>query len=305
MDLLLVANSKYLVQVLALLYSLFEYNSGKITIHLFYSDLKSKEVNLISHFIEKWGCNKQLILYYVNRNDANGMKTTQNYPEEIYYRIFAINMLPQDIDKILYLDVDMIIKGSLEELYETDLEGYAFAACEDIYGTLMGIENSRLEALEIATTYHYVNSGMLLLNLKCLREDCAVEKLVTYIKGMGNDISFPDQDALNVLYYNKTKYVPWEKYNCVPMTYVIDEKSGKFLTCADVNSLIYNKGIDFLESVSLTQYYYDNAVIVHYAGTRKPWVENQGDPGAVEIFEKAFWLFVDKAERFLTKERRV
>lgn len=299
MNVLLVASSAYLVQLLALLYSLFEYHPEDVTVYLFYSNMKPKEVNLITHFVEGWGRGKQIFCHRVGEEITDGMKTAQNYSKEIYYRFLAIKMLPNDMEKILYLDADMIVRGSLKGLYETDLEGRAFAACEDIYGTLMGIEDSRPGMLKIPPEYRYVNGGMLLMNLKFLRENDAVEKLTAYMKEKGEELSIPDQDALNALYYDKIVYVPWEKYNCVPMTYVIDGENGKFLTCADVNLLIQNKGIEFLDSVSRTQYYYDNAVIVHYAGTRRPWIENQGDPGAVEIFEKDFWLFVEKAESFL------
>lgn len=227
------------------------------------------------------------------------MKTTSVYPKEIYYRIFAVNMLPSSLKKILYLDVDMIVKASLEELYETNLEGYAFAACEDIYGTLSGAEAICLKRTQIAPGYHYVNSGMLLLNLDYLRKDCAVEKLAAYIKNAGEDISTPDQDALNAVYYSKIKYVPWEKYNCVPLTYAMDEESGKLFTYRELNDLIDNKGIEIWERINVTPQYYDNAIIVHYAGTRKPWAEEQGDPYAVAVFGQDFWIFVKRVEKLM------
>ncbi len=298
-NILLAADKKYIVQILVLLYSLFENNPGKITIHFFYSDLTSKEVNLLTDFVKNWAGEDKEIIPYCVKETANGMKVTETYPKEIYYRIFAIEMLPESVEKILYLDADVIVKGSLKELYEESLDGYAFAAAEDIYGLLCSDRISRLERLGISAVDHYVNSGVLLFNEKYLKENCATEKLKNYIKKMGHDISFPDQDALNALYYDRIKYVPWEKWNCIPMTYVVDKESGSLLNCEEVEKIIRSKGLDFLEQISTTQSYYDKAVIVHYAGSRKPWIENQGDPGAVEIFEKAFWEYLEKVEKML------
>lgn len=54
-----------------------------------------------------------LELVRINETELDGAPTTDRYPKEIYYRIFAAKYLPQNIDRVLYLDPDLIVNGSV------------------------------------------------------------------------------------------------------------------------------------------------------------------------------------------------
>lgn len=131
----------------------------------------------------------------------------------IFYRLFAHRAFPK-LDKILYLDSDTMVCSDLSEMYNTDISEYTLAAVRD----MAPIHNSRGYApgqyvCSFADKYMnrvpYVNSGVLLLNLKRL-SDAQEKLLATDIK-----LNYPDQDMLNYCLYDKIKLLDL-KYNFAP-----------------------------------------------------------------------------------------
>ena len=106
-------------------------------------------------------------------------------------RVFAdyLNELP---DKIIYLDTDVIINNNLEELYNIDIENYELAAVKDALNWTAPRRWFRK---------FYFNSGVLLLNLKKIRETGMLEKTRYLCKN--KKLLYADQDALNL----SAKYV--------------------------------------------------------------------------------------------------
>ena len=97
----------------------------------------------------------------------------------MYYRLFAARYLPTEIDRVLYLDPDIVVNGNLQELYDTPLNGYLFAAATHVREIMRKINVLRLGMHEDGT---YINSGVLLMNLKLLREEQDYQKVFKYIK---------------------------------------------------------------------------------------------------------------------------
>ncbi len=117
------------------------------------------------------------------------------YTPYCFLRLFA-DRLPEIPDKILYLDTDTLINGDLAPLYHTDITGYELAAVLDYYGKwFMG--------------YHYINSGVMLLNMPEIRKTGLFQK--TIARCAEKRIFLPDQTALNRLV--KHKYLLPGKYN--------------------------------------------------------------------------------------------
>lgn len=95
-------------------------------------------------------------------------------------------------DKIIYLDTDIMLNGNIKELFDYDIENYELGVVKDRYG-------------HIFISPSYFNSGVLLMNLKKIRETKLFERVIDMctIKKMG----FPDQSALNKLCKHKL-YLP-------------------------------------------------------------------------------------------------
>ena len=78
----------------------------------------------------------ELHLLQVDESGLADAPTSDRYPETIYYRIFAAKYLPDTIDRVLYLDPDIVVRQSLQALYEMPMDTAFFAAATHIRGFL-------------------------------------------------------------------------------------------------------------------------------------------------------------------------
>lgn len=120
----------------------------------------------------------------------------------IYYRLSLPDIL-QDTERILYIDCDTRITGSLKELFNTDLEGKPLGAAHDV--------NSRQLCKEYGLNDYY-NSGVLLLDLNKLREIKFTSEIFDWISQNSEKLKYNDQDAINLYLANRIKTLN-SKYN--------------------------------------------------------------------------------------------
>ena len=92
-----------------------------------------------------------------------------------------VDLVPDMPDKLLYLDIDIMVGGDLKQLFSIDIEDYEYAAVKEKYGCWL-------------VCPHYINAGMLLFNMKLARENHLFEKARNIIKN--KKMLFADQDAL-------------------------------------------------------------------------------------------------------------
>ena len=120
---------------------------------------------------------------------------THRFSITAWYRVLLPELLP-DVDRVIHLDGDVLVLGSLCELAETELHGAPFAAVTDPLYPWMRPSWERL-GLPLGTPY--LNTGVLLLDLRALREDDAVGRLLAY--GAAHpDNPWPEQDAFAALF---------------------------------------------------------------------------------------------------------
>ena len=91
------------------------------------------------------------------------------------------DLIPEIPDKILYLDIDMMANKDIAELYNVDISNYEYAAVKEKYGSVFIWPD-------------YINAGMLLLNIKKIKETGLLEKARHLIKT--KKMLFADQDAI-------------------------------------------------------------------------------------------------------------
>ena len=91
------------------------------------------------------------------------------------------DLVPEIPDKLLYLDIDIMVGGDLSKLYNIDIEDYEYAAVKEKYGCWL-------------IRPDYINAGMLLLNMKKIKETKLLEKARYLIKT--KKMLFADQDAI-------------------------------------------------------------------------------------------------------------
>ena len=177
----------------------------------------------------------------------------------MYYRIFAAELLPIDIDKILYLDCDIIVKGSLNGVFDIDMTDKAIAAAEDIFT----YSDIRQKTLGYPVESGYFNSGVLLMNLDYWRKNDIIKKCFQYLTDNYDKLSANDQDVLNAVLWDKRVLLPL-KYN-----YQVQFLSKYFFE-------LQNEEVkkEVLSS-------YTSPIIIHYAYAIKPW--------SIMYYLKPFW----------------
>ena len=249
MNILITINRKYLKQLNTLLNSI-QYSNAKekFDIYVLHRDLEETDLKIINNNLDLKQFHIHLI--HIPENEIHKFPVYEKrYPLEIYFRIFAAKYLPQDLERILYLDADTLVINSLKDLYETDFEGNYYIAATHIKKVLHKLNEIRLNIKEDEP---YINTGVLLINLKALRT-IPIEKEVTkFIQDNEKKLLLPDQDVIVSIYGDKIKLVDSLKYNLGERT----------LNAYNINHPQNRIGLKWICK---------HTVIIHYFGRNKPW----------------------------------
>lgn len=202
------------------------------------------------------GLSVTLIKKSFSEEQARVVQVRKRVTPSALFKFDLPNIFPET-DKLLYLDSDVLIQKDLSALYGIELgETYAGVVSDAI--TLWG--RPHREALRMQWNT-YFNSGMMLMNLKKMREDMIPEKLLDYrINGRNY---FMDQDALNVVFAGNIRLVPPE-YNLLPC----------FFSWYDIAQMQMLYHVEFPKCV---EDIYQNAAVLHFGDEKKPWLHDMGE----------------------------
>lgn len=133
-------------------------------------------------------------------------KDLSSYPLNIYMRLFIPYFIPQEVEKVLYLDADMIVLHDLTKLWHTDISQHTIGAVLDprlktFDNNWGGIKN--FKALGFKGTTPYFNTGMLLINTARWRAGNATEQIVKVINDNKRYANYPDQYGMNIVLHNQ------------------------------------------------------------------------------------------------------
>lgn len=251
MDVIFATNNNFCQHAAVAIASLLDNNRNEdIRIHLFEIHCSTDNINKIKDVVNKW--NVQITVYHITPEIFKGFPPTGNYSIACYLRLLSPSLLPQ-IDKVLYLDCDLVVNGSIKELWDLDISGYSMAALND------AILSYNIVKDYIGYDYYrdgYINSGVLLINLKWWRENKIQEKLINYLNT--HMVNLPDQDALNIILHGTIKFLH-PKWNC---------HVGYFA----FPSLVIQEQKKYIKEL------WRNAMIIHFTGPAKPWYRECVNP---------------------------
>ena len=164
-----------------------------------YNPIKLKDIAAIEEYLKQKNPESKIKLITLGKEFNNWILKSQNklnqYTPFAFLRLFAdtIESIP---DKIIYLDTDIMVPGDIKTLFDFNIDNYELAAVKDHYG-------------KIFINPKYFNSGVLLMNMKNIKETKLLEKVKNMCQT--KKMSFPDQTALNKL-ATKVLYLP-RKFN--------------------------------------------------------------------------------------------
>lgn len=229
-------NNSYVRQLAVTLVSILTHNpNSQFKFYVFSSDFSAESQKLIDKLKNKFS-NFSIEYIFVPKEKFSSLKLSIPYiSTETYYRYVIADLLP-DLDKILYLDADLIVTGDLAPLWNTELADFYTAGAADGYAKQIGHKSK----IGLADSDLYVNAGVLLLNLKKLRRDAMADVLINKTIELFEHITFQDQDIINIVFKDRIKEFD-NIYN---------------FTSADVKA----------EKNKI-----NSAVVIHYTGKNKPW----------------------------------
>lgn len=209
--------------------------------------------------------------YILKNNPFEGAYEIRNITTASYYRFLLAEFL-LDIDKVLYLDVDVLVLGDLKELFQKELNELYLCGVKTEINLKRNWQQARKEFMpekfEVCRG-QYINAGVLLMNLKEIRKSDIVSrwKEMSQVK-----FHYQDQDIINLTCFSKIGFLPL-KYNMFLGQSIVNKEQL-------IEERVYSKSE--IEDATRTP------VIVHFAGS-KPWnsfVHNSND------MAKEWWKYV-------------
>lgn len=175
--------------------------------------------------------------------------SNKRYHLSVNYRMFVADLLPSDIERVLYLDCDTLVRGSVAELCEHPLSAQCAAVV--VRDAPIYVAGKRPRRVKHSLGVDYFNSGMMLINLDYWRRERVSEQCVASYAEQPEDYPFPDQDVLNVVLRGHVDYVS-PRWNCFSYFF-----THEFYQQPGVGEVDY----DLLRG----------AVILHFINRNKPW----------------------------------
>ena len=188
------------------------------------------------------------------------LHTRDYYSKSTYFRLFIPNMFPQ-LDKALYLDSDIVVLGDISELYNTELNTNLVGGVTDsaVQNTPIFIDYVK-EVVGVKDDKDYFNAGVLLMNLKQMREENFEDKFFDLLSKYTFTVA-QDQDYLNAICLNRVQKID-VSWNVMPIP-------NNIVKCEKIN-------------------------LIHFNMLWKPWIfENT-------IFEEFFWKYAKTSPFYKT-----
>ncbi len=208
------------------------------------------------------GCSVEIIDM---KSKFSGAHVAGHFTTPMYYRLCLPSLLP-NCDKVIYIDCDTITSCDLWPLYTTNIEKYYIGGVRAI-GFHQQMKNKKaredyIKRFEIKDVDQSINTGVLLINTKKMRQDNLEKKLLNYTLSLKRrKSSLPDQDTINVICYGKIKFLS-PSYNAAQNYHELYE--GPILP-------LYRNCCSEKEWKEIAKM----PKIIHWAGKDKPWKTNE------------------------------
>ena len=142
------------------------------------------------------------------------LHTRDYYSKSTYYRLFIPALYPE-LDKALYLDCDIVLCSDVAELYDVDLgENLVGAIADSFVSAVDRLHGYVMKRIGVDTPRDYFNAGVLLMNLKEMRDFGFEEKFIELLGKVTFTVA-QDQDYLNVICGARRSVIGYE-WNCMP-----------------------------------------------------------------------------------------
>ena len=251
-NILISIDNNYVEHAIDLLYSIHMHNDAFLNVFLIYSDLSNESIFKIKNILSDNNIGK-LTYYFFNTENIHLPIHIDYISIATYFRLFAPLIIKEKIDRLLYLDCDIICTGDILDFYNMDFNSNTIIAVENFENkTIQGFNQWRNEELGLPIDNFYINAGVLLFNIPKYKNSINLEKILSYIDENSNILLYQDQDVINKFFYS-SKIIANKKYN-YQINYI-------------------DKGFEI-----------QNPCLVHYSQGIKPWHNEYTDMASAKFY---------------------
>lgn len=275
MKIVLSTDSKYVEYCAVTLMSIVS-NNDSCDFYILTDNLEDEDINLLQRVVN-YNKSTLHIIHVPESLFANfpmpDNVATQHISLATYYRLFLPILMPTEVERLLYLDCDIIVRSNLTELWNTNIENNALAAvCQ-----MDDRDEYDIKRLGYETSYGYFNAGVLLINLDYWRKHDSYNCFLKFIEKNRNIIEYHDQDVLNAVFYDSKLMLSckWNMMTSFFKKYILKEKSSVFEYHNIYREIIKKEVSD--------------PAIVHFVSRPKAW-----EPSCKHPFKKDYLFYHKK-----------
>lgn len=255
MNILYTTDSKFLPQVAASMCSIMENNRHEPDLHFYILGLQISD-DALAPLIQFTAAYHRTFTHIPLNNIQSYYPfviDTSGWHPIVLARLIIDKLLPKEVTRVIYLDGDTIVRGSLSALYNTDMHGAPIGGCQEAT-----YSKSNLEALQLSGT-PYINAGVLLIDLEVWRKEKTGDAIIAYYAAHSGRLFANDQDAINGALNSRLYLLPLSYNYCNSYDYYTYAALKKMAAPAPfVNESDYRS-------------YVQNPIIIHYLGEERPW----------------------------------
>ena len=269
MNVVYASNDNYARPLAVSMLSLFDRNrrARQLSVYVISMGISGESRMRLESIAAQYGREVQFLELADIGSQFAGEIDTRGFDISAMGRLFVGSLLPESVERVLYLDCDTVVAQPLMELWRTDLRGNVLAAVMEptIYGAVKR---------EIGLTDRdiYVNSGVLLIDLKRWRQVGAERKLLDFYEEKGGSLFACDQDTINGALKGRILPLP-PKYNFFP--------NYRYFSYAELvkHEPVYADAVKEEELREAKRH----PVVIHYVGDERPWIA-----GNLNHYRKAY-----------------
>lgn len=238
-------------------------------IYIFHTDIPDREEQVFQETLAD--AHVRIDFIHVGaRVEGYQLRAKGHISRETYFRFLILDIL-KSCQKVIYLDVDLIVRADIAGLYDLEMDGFLLAAAADpdIAGQCNGANPDTEHYLRrvpgLKQPLAYAQAGVLVFHVQALNQVTGVQKLLDM--AMRGNYRYGDQDILNMVCEGRIKWLD------MAWNVLTDTRGGRY-------ALIRSAPRHILEAYEAAR---ADPKIIHYAGSVKPWQDPKED------FAKEFW----------------
>ena len=265
MNILFSSDDNYARHLGVAIYSLLTNNTNVANLRIFVVDnnISAANINKLQQITAAFDNVELIFIPFKKWSDS--LRLNMSWPISLssYARLFVGEMLPSDVDRVLYMDCDMLVLEDISELWNTNLDDNLIGAVQD------QVSRKSKTAIGLDLSDNYFNAGLLLIDLKKWRDENMGEKCIQFIDEHEGRVIHHDQGVLNGLLKHRWLRLPL-KFNVMTIHYILSYK--KIKRYFKEKSSFYQVN-DIIEAKN-------QPVILHYTPsfTSHPWEHNCKHP---------------------------